>query len=141
MRVLGAFRTTSASITFTIAGTLTLESSGTLDNPGVIRAGTFVNNGGTILGNAPVALSGLRIQELNLEPAGTAGAGGAASGQFLTLIWVGPPRQTFLIESSADLRQWNTVPATVTEETPGRYQARLARPLGSARFYRVTQRP
>jgi hypothetical protein len=34
-------------------GTLALESTGVLNNPGTVQVGQFVNNGGTINGNPP----------------------------------------------------------------------------------------
>src|SRR5438552_7566716 len=49
----GTLTLTSSSITLTIGGTLTLNAGGVLNNPGAIRVGTFVNNGGTINGNVP----------------------------------------------------------------------------------------
>jgi hypothetical protein len=50
----GALQITNPAVLLQVAGSLTLESSGELLNSGTIKVGAFVNNGGTIIGNAPV---------------------------------------------------------------------------------------
>jgi len=140
----GTLTVTSASVTLTINGTLALNAGGTLNNPGTLQVGAFVNNGGTINGNAPLLIGGGSgaplingIQLITSQPSSLQRAQASAALREVLISWSGRTRQAFVIETSADLRRWSDASATITEVAPGSYQARLAFSHKEQAFFRV----
>jgi hypothetical protein len=147
VKIAGAMTLSSASLTVTVNGTLTLEASGVLNNPGAVRAGLFVDNGGTINGNAPVQIGGaspsaLRIGEIRLL-SGNDGLGPVAklhSSQRRILIrWTAAADGQFELETSADLIRWSTQAATIHEVEPGQYEGRVEGVAQTRGFFRLRQ--
>ena len=65
-------------VVVTVNAPLTLGATGTLNNPGTVRAASFIDLGGTVVGNAPVlilpqdpqfALLGVRLVDASTFPA------------------------------------------------------------------------
>ena len=146
MTIAGTLTVGGATFTVTINGTLTLETMGTLNNPGTVQVGQFVNNGGTINGNPPVLLSPgqapLRIEGISLTDAGIEASGpndvrAAGAERTVTLKWHATPGDRFVIESTTDLRAWVKLPAVITESSLGSFEAALPAEGADARFYRL----
>jgi hypothetical protein len=143
----GTLTVSSASVTLTINGTLTLNAGGVLNNPGTVRVGAFVNNGGTINGNPPVMLSLgptlLRIDQLQVmgQSAGATGLhGDVATGRTLVLKWRAAPGDRFVVESSQNLQTWAEDAWTIIETSPGTFEATLPADQAGPRFYRLRRR-
>ena len=144
----GTLTLNNVSATLRINAALTLNASGTISNSGVIGAFAFVNNGGTISGNAPTiispALSQLRIDQFiftNSAPISALDTGKLrASDRMVILKWAGAAGEQFSIESTADLRAWTNLPAAITESVPGAFQATMPAESVGARFYRLRRR-
>jgi hypothetical protein len=133
--VAGQLQNTSSSSLLAIGGVLMLESTGTILNNGTITATAFVNNGGTIVGNPPVAAAPLAISLV--KGASEAKAIGSAPAE-VVLRWRGPVGHAFQVQSSGDLRSWTAVSTTVREVIPGHYEARISfSPSAARHFYRV----
>jgi hypothetical protein len=140
----GTFTLTGAGVTVTIDGALTLDAGGTLNNPGTVRVGAFIDNGGTIVGNAPVLMSfapsSIFIGGLDLGETAQPGAPrvmAVSQPGDLVLCWKGPAEGLFVIESSSNLFLWVEVPVTIVEETPGHYLGAVANPSDRPLFFRV----
>jgi hypothetical protein len=141
VQVRGGFKTTSASVTVQISGTLTLQNGAVLENPGTIRVGAFVNNGGTIIGNAPIVGAGdLRIEAISLVSAqgdpSLEGLGETPAAS-VVLRWRGQPGGAFVVEGSPDMRSWSSVSAVIQETPPGFYSGTLSKAAGENRFFRL----
>jgi len=143
MTIAGRLALDSASRTVTILGTLTLEAGGVIDNPGTLLVGAFVDNGGTIIGNSPQVgggggggqtpmATGLVIEE---PPQGEV-AGGSAT-KTMVLRWSGPAGNVCSVQWSTDLGHWTTIPADISEPSPGSYIGRLSTTTYAHRFFRV----
>jgi hypothetical protein len=130
LRIEGTLSLSSTSLTVTISGTLTLETGGVLNNPGTLRVGAFVDNGGTLIGNSPVVIGpqSVRIDSIELIPGSPSllqpqsRAPGALT---IILRWQAAPGQRFTIEASSDLMAWREIASDIAEIDPGVYQARL----------------
>jgi hypothetical protein len=140
LTVAGTLTIANAGTTLTVQETLTLESTGTINNPGTLRVGSFVNNGGTINGNPPVALSGVRIERIALDFSGsiapqrlTRSAGSSG----VLLEWRGPSGQRFSVESADTIGTWRSRQVEVIEFSSGRYRAIVPWTGGGRAFYRV----
>jgi hypothetical protein len=65
----GTFVLTSGSLVVSDSGTFTLQSSGTLNNPGTnFSVCSFVNNGGAIIGNPPVVTCPNQPPQIVMQP-------------------------------------------------------------------------
>jgi hypothetical protein len=145
MNVQGALTIQNASTTFTISGTLTLEATGIIANPGTIRAGAFVDNGGTIVGNAPVllgppgplAFTGILFSDERVPAGGASMTGGTLSDTSVVLKWRGPAARQFQVQSSSDLRTWSSETVLIVESSPGFFEARVNASRIGRRFFRV----
>jgi hypothetical protein len=147
MTIAGTLATANSSVTLTINGVLTLEASGVLDNPGTVRVGEFVNNGGTINGNAPAQIGGaspsaLRIEEIRLLDDGgqrgpTAKLG--SSERRIVIRWSAAAAAQFQIETSADMVFWSAQTAAIQELKPGQYEARVDIAAQTRGFFRLRQ--
>jgi hypothetical protein len=140
----GALQITNPAVLLQVAGSLTLESSGELLNSGTIKVGAFVNNGGTIVGNAPVvSLVVPMLIELVRVPASQTGGpqprvSVQAQDSYL-LRWVAPAGQSFILESSTDLVHWTPRTTTVRHIALERYEANLAQ-VKEKEFFRLRAR-
>jgi hypothetical protein len=114
MTIAGTLTLASSSLTVSINGTSTLEATGVLNNPGTLRVGAFVNNGGSIIGNAPVVI-GLGPTGLQIVITGTLTDASSASLQSdgsatvpreAVLSWFSGRARRFVVEISNDLVQW-----------------------------------
>jgi hypothetical protein len=145
MTIAGVLTIGDATLTATINSTLTLEATGVLNNPGTVRVAQFVNNGGTINGNPPVLLAPspgpvvVQIQVTNVAGEGTGPGDVRATGsdRLVTLKWRAAPGDHFIIQSSVDLQQWTNLPAMITKEESGEFEAILSTGDGSGKFYRL----
>jgi hypothetical protein len=138
----GTLTLTDPALTLTINGTLELNAGGILNNPGAVRVGSFVRNGGIINGHDPVGLSGgglVRIEQLRFDGTGEAGGGIAAAGSSRSVVlrWRGPPGQSFTIDASTNLVRWTAVAAAIRQSAPGVFEGRLSVPGTGAQFFRV----
>jgi len=135
----GTLTLNNASATLRINAALTLNAAGTINNSGTLSVAAFVNNGGTINGNAPVVggLSALRISEIQLFSI-TLTASTAVEKQ-MVLKWSAAPARIFAVECSSNLTVWAEQQADIREITPGQYKADLGTTVGSNRFFRVRQ--
>ena len=137
----GVLHNSSATATLTINGMLTLNPSGMLNNPGTLRASVFVNNGGTIIGNPPVALAppALRIDDVQVSGATAEARASGATGatREVRLFWTAPAGARFIVERSTDLSGWTKVGAAITESVPGTYVAVVTSTGPSGSFYRL----
>jgi hypothetical protein len=142
MTIAGELLVGSASHTVTINGTLTLEATGLINNPGTIRVGEFVDHGGTIEGNPPVLIAAapfFSIESITIEEDEGVAAQGAESrnqNRHLVLRWSAVAGGSFALESSNDLAIWTEQPAGIEEVAPGQYRAVLA-PAESKAFLRL----
>jgi len=125
----GALTLGQANITLQINGTLTLAASGTLNNPGTVRVGSFLNNGGTVNGNTPIILGGAALQAVRITQIELIDRS-RVSVQHLpsfeapaVLSWSTEPRRNFAIQISHDLVHWHPHLAAVLETSPGFYQS------------------
>ncbi|MCL4177942.1 MAG: Ig-like domain-containing protein [Verrucomicrobia bacterium] len=126
----GTFKLTANSVTVTVQGTLVLEANGTINNPGTLRVGEFIDNGGTLIGNPPLVIGpqSVRIDSIELIPGSPlllqprSHLPGALT---VILRWQAAPGQSFNIEASSDLMAWTDIAADIAEIEPGVYQARL----------------
>ena len=141
MDIGGTLQLTNSSFTLQISGTLTLEASGTIINPGTIKAAAFVNNGGTITGNVPVIgpLASVQLQftgPLHPPPAGAQGLSSGPPRSGFALSWSADPGRSFVVESSTDLVHWSVTAIPVNEIAPGQYEVDLV-PASEQGFLRV----
>jgi hypothetical protein len=130
--------------------TLTLLSGGRLENSGEIRLREFVDQGGVVVGNAPVirTVGPLRIEQIVVLPAaGSAGSAvsraeaeafAPAPGPRVVLRWIGESGRRYAVEVSSDLRHWSAVALLIREEAPGRFEA-LGEAGAEQSYYRVTE--
>jgi hypothetical protein len=140
--VAGTMTLINAGFTVTISGTFTLEGTGTLNNPGTVQVQAFVNNGGTINGNAPIVIGGrpdVVIESISVPADSTAQARGGLGGAAVQLEFRGPPGAAFAVETSPDFRAWTRTAADIEEITPGRYRATLTGPRPSICFFRLVE--
>jgi len=145
--VAGVLTVGSSGLTVTISETLTLEATGTINNPGTLQVGAFVDNGGTINGNAPVVI-GLPAPVFAITSLGFEGGSGqsadadssvafALAPQIVVLKWVADPGTQFVLESSSDLIEWRETPASIEEGSDGHYEGRLFTPQDPSCFFRI----
>jgi len=145
LTVNGTLLIASSSVTLTINGILTLQPAGSLDNPGTVRVGAFVNNAppANIIGNPPVPIGGFAAPQINGIQLVSPGAVGVQKAQIensvreVRIEWIGASGQKFALETSADLKRWQETTATIVELVPGSYQARLALPSNARQFFRL----
>ncbi|MBN9691450.1 MAG: carboxypeptidase regulatory-like domain-containing protein [Verrucomicrobia bacterium] len=125
--------------------TLTLLSGGRLENSGEIRLREFVDQGGVVVGNAPVirTVGPLRIEQIVVLPAigssvSRAEAEGAQAGPGPQVVvrWAGEADGTYAVEFSSDLRNWEPLRWSIRRTEPDRFEASGEAGLGSG-FYRV----
>jgi hypothetical protein len=122
-----------------------------LTNPGTIRAGSVVDNGATIVGNAPTVIgggAGFAIHSLQVgSTAAEVFARPAAVGSRdlqpheLRLTWVGLPSARFAVELSLDLLTWRQIEAWIVSPTAGRFEAIVPLPQLSSGFFRIVEVP
>jgi hypothetical protein len=139
----GGLTLNNSSATLTIAGTLTLDQSGVITNAGTVRVGAFVNNGGTIVGNAPVLIGAGQVAQItsirlsysasSIPNSAVAGAGSCQ----VVLSCRGPVGQRFIIQGSADLRRWSDESAAFTQASSGEIQVTISANPATAHFYRL----
>jgi len=141
----GALTLASSSVTFAIQGALTLDASGTLNNPGAIVAGAFVNNGGVINGHAP-ALHPLVLRIIRAALPGALPHVGAETdaavspaSRNVVLDCLGAPGQPFTVETSLDLVHWRSVEATCQETSLGHFRVSASAPEAARSFFRLRQ--
>ena len=144
MSVGGTLVLSDAAFVLSIDETLTLLSTGTIDNPGTIHVGSFVDQGGIIDGTPPeeIGLEQLRIDSIKILEADTDGLVVAAvegGDQSLTLklLWTGDGASMVSVEESSDLRDWRRAEATILEGEDGMFEATLRASTRSARFFRL----
>jgi hypothetical protein len=143
--VAGTLTVGAANLTVTISETLTLEATGVISNPGTLQVGVFVDNGGTIIGNAPViiglAAPVFAISRVQFEGGSTttseAGLAFATVPEILVLRWKSRPSETFVVESSPDLRDWQDMAASIDEVPAGDYEAWIFAPSDPQCFFRI----
>jgi len=140
----GTLQITNTAVLLQVAGTLTLEPSGKLSNSGTIKVGAFVNNGGTIVGNAPVVslVIPMLIEVVKLPSSQSPGSQPRATIQAqdtYLLRWVAPANQTFILESSTDLVHWMPRSTTVRHVAPDLYETDLAL-VEAKEFFRLRMR-
>ena len=151
----GTMTLSHAAITAQVNAALTLSTLGTLNNPGTVRAGFFLNLGGIIHGNTPVLIGvagapqidfapgWLRIDGVALETtnAGVASKRSATDADVtIVLFWPGPPGLTFEVEMSNDLTGWSVAPADIQETAPGLYRGKVPSRSESAHYFRLRHR-
>jgi hypothetical protein len=127
----------SAGYIVTISGTLTLEATGVITNPGTLRVGAFVNLGGTVIGNPPQIVGlGAGIGPLRIDTIRGASAGldwllppvlGSA-GTEVIIRWRANAGEVIRLEASRDLRIWTAVSAPVSEVEPGVFECHFGLP-------------
>ena len=135
----GTLAVSTATVTLTISGTMTLDATGVLNNPGTMQASVFVNNGGTINGNAPTTgfsamlkITSLKWGDISTPPVPL------ASTPVIVLTSSGPAGQKIGVEMSSDMIHWNNVSATVEETTPGSYRIKVSgAPIADRLFFRL----
>ena len=142
--VAGLYRIADPAHTVTIAGTLTLASSGTIDNSGTLRVGAFVDNGGTLIGNAPVVVglgpNMVRIDSVDLLESGLLTPGRPQLSeivQTVVLTWRAESGALFAVEMSEDLTTWRRPSAHIEELVPGLYGASLIVPKAPQYYFRL----
>jgi hypothetical protein len=141
----GTLTLSADNLTVTINGTLTLEATGTLNNPGTLNVGVFADNGGTVVGNAPVEIgaspSSITIQAFQLEHDAQSSSVHVHLRRpplVRVILSVEAPSGAILsVETSEDLRSWAEVEAVVVEPTPGRHEIELTEPSTGRSFFRV----
>ena len=142
----GALKFTSSSATLTIIGSLALNASGTLNNPGAIHVGLFVNavtDNSNVIGNVPVLISsfqGLLHIALFGSPASTDSGLRSipiAGRSEVLLWWNAQAHMRFTVESSLDLVRWQQESVLIEEPLPGSYQTHLDPGNHPRLFYRV----
>ncbi|MEI7731986.1 MAG: Ig-like domain-containing protein [Verrucomicrobiota bacterium] len=149
LNVFGALSLNNPAATMVVQGTLSLNAGGVLTNQGTIQAGTFINQGGAIYGNAPVPLGKAALANLRFD--GIRFVAAPASPKVVqfapapmvsgvALNWTGPAGETFVLEFSVDLRNWTAVPAEIHEVTSGAYQGVVTPADFQAGFYRLRWR-
>ncbi|MBL9175134.1 MAG: carboxypeptidase regulatory-like domain-containing protein [Verrucomicrobiales bacterium] len=123
-----------------VAGTLTLAATGTLENPGVLQVGAFVDQGGTVVGNAPVVTGLVPPNTAVITSIRTEGPSGGLSPSFeaaLVIRWKAPSPSNFVAESSEDLIHWSRIPGEPFVRGPADFETRIAVPPDSQRFIRI----
>jgi hypothetical protein len=144
MTIAGILTVANPGVTVIVTGTLTLEPTGVLNNPGTIQVGAFVDNGGTINGNPPIVAGGGSLQlagprleiDLSRSPAVARHQAGRLDGS-VRLTWHALAATQFWIETSGNLASWITAQAMILEVRPGQYQATLPLPDSSPVFFRL----
>ncbi len=137
INVKGDFVLSGSSSVYGIDGALTLDAGGTINNAGVVHAGSFVNSGGTIVGNtptivAPLVISSIRFGSAQLSPLS------AHASKDLILTWTGPSGATYAVESTRDFKRWTVSSSQIKLISPTRYESRIAIPAdGSVIFFRI----
>ena len=136
----GVLRLVGASRKGVVGRTLTLAATGTIENPGVLRVGAFVDQGGTVIGNAPVVAgfaSGNTAVITSIRRERTAGGIGPSTETALIIGWKAPSVANFVAESSDDLVHWSVIPGEPSIVGPADFETRVAVPPGSQRFIRI----
>jgi hypothetical protein len=143
-KIAGTLVLANSGLTVTISGTFILEATGVLNNPGTLRVGAFVNNGGTVNGNAPVVIglspSSLRINTVRFErgPASTEAAMQNARPTLQVVItWQAADSWGTVVESSRDLKHWSEQPSAVREVSPGSFEAVVSNIADTQCFFRL----
>lgn len=135
----------TGNISVTISNTLTLLTGAILNNPGVVRAGAFVDEGGTVNGNPPDLMHPPAplppIVQIELRAQAVSGGGSsvrvASSSQQIVLKWHAAPGDRFTVQTSADLRNWSDLPVQALERRPGAFEAEVRAPVAKTAFYRL----
>jgi hypothetical protein len=143
----GTFTLVTSPVTLAIAGTLTLDAAGVLNNSDTISVGAFVNNGGTINGNAPVVGGGapqlVHIDRIQVAP--PSGPGTHPKSLFspgtVILTWHATAGLRFAVETGPGWGKWTSEFATVVETGPGSYQATVKPGTSQTGFYRLRYIP
>ena len=139
----GTVLVANSSVVFTITNKLTLATGGVLNNPGTVQVGVYENDGGTVIGNAPIILGPAGLVVSNLRLVQGPGVDSRrkspldAVGTELLMTWSGPAPGNRVVERSFDLRHWTRVEATPRQISPGRFEARLGPSIAGAVFYRL----
>jgi hypothetical protein len=144
----GALTLADATLSLQINGTLTLAAAGVLNNPGTVRVGEFVNNGGTINGNPPIILFGGpglqvlridRIEAIEREPAPIQRQSLAPPDKIAEamILWSAEPGRRFDIQISHDLVHWHAHEVQILESSPGRYEAYFNVPRSQPCYFRL----
>ena len=146
--VAGSFAFNNAAASLRINGLLTLKVAGVITNSGTLSVAALVDEGGSIVGNAPVIVAGnvpslgatvpvlLRIEQA-LPSNSQAKALAKPANASMVLKWTASQGNQFGIEVTTDLRVWTNQPAVITEPTAGSFQAALPVDGAVVRFYRL----
>jgi hypothetical protein len=140
----GSLSLASDTLTVTVSRYLTLQSGSTLNNPGKLQVGAFVDQGGTINGNLPIViglpggLGSVELLDLQTAPSPLARAAANPAFRFL-LTWSSDEPGEFAVEASTDLRHWQRLNCVVENPEPGRYTAGLGFPSSPVLFFRVVR--
>jgi len=144
LTVAGTLTLANAAVTLQVNGSLTLAATGTINNPGTLRVGSFVNQGGTITGNAPAVSGGLGQQSIRIGQITVAsgqgidlrGARPGAQGQVI-LSWSSAPGPQHVLESSVDFVHWTPESAVKSGTLLGEYQVTVNTGPEPRRFFRL----
>jgi hypothetical protein len=126
--------------TLTINGDLIATPTATIENPGqILVKGNLQLNGATVIGNPPQKIAGMQPFALRIENTALSNASRPVNGlpAPVTLKWTATAGAAFEVESTTDFVHWTQMKVTVTEASPGLYQAEV--PVGTAEriFFRV----
>lgn len=124
--------------------TLTLLRGGRLENSGEIRVREFLDQGGVLVGNAPVirTVGPLRIEQIVVLPAGGStvsraeAEGAPGPGPQVVVRWAGEANRSYTVEFSSDLRNWEPLRWSIRRTEPDRFEASGEAGFSSG-FYRV----
>lgn len=147
----GTLTNSFSAATLAINGTLTLQVTGIIDNPGIIKAGAFNNLGGTLTpGSHAIQVTGLRSADLKIveinpvdQSSSFAGKpqGDPATPKEVVLSWRGASGQVFAVELSSDLVNWSRASAVVREVAAGDYRATVTVGGANNYFFRTKTAP
>jgi hypothetical protein len=144
--VAGTLTLVNSSTLFQIDGTLTLESTGTLNNPASIRVKAFANKSGVIHGNAPTIsgtpnLPGIRASPITVLTDLVQDSGGVRwkVSRSFTLSWSAAPDGQFIVQESEDCIHWRSASIPLYQTAPGEYRAPVEMNQAAQRFFRVQQ--
>jgi hypothetical protein len=149
----GLLRVAGAPVVLQTDGTFILAASGTLNNPGTVRVGSYLNFGGTIIGHAPVRMERTLIDLAGEAPEGTPTPAddtvevtvlhvqNGPRALTVELRWLAPPGSRSAVEMSCDLRGWTPVAVPVTEIAPGSFAAQIGAVGESGCFFRLRWTP
>jgi hypothetical protein len=140
----GTLTLTSGSVVFDLAGTLALGASGTINNPGRIEVGGFVDLGGTLVGNAPVIrpgggvqISGIQLNGVGAVPQNWSSTEGLFPRVTVVVDCRGPAGSVLSLETSFDLRVWHTTAAAAEALAPGEFRLTVTVPAQGHQFFRL----